>query len=603
MQLLAGNYNILVLHSYHQGMSWTDDITKGINSFFSDKPVNLHYEYLDTKRNISEEYFQNLRKLYSLKHRYIRFDAIIACDNNALKFINDGYLTSSGSSPVIFCGVNNFSRRMISRLKDVSGITEEEDFESNIKMILKIHPDLKDIYVITDNRTATAVETKKVFMEAAGKLKPGKRIIFMENFPLDILLKKIRMIPPSGSVIFMLNFNKDINHIYISNEDAIELVSENSPVPAYGTWNFFLGHGITGGIIITGFDQGLDAAKITWDVINHKNSSFSKITRSRPGKAVFDFNMLKKYGISTSNLPDNSTIINRPEKPSKKYLKALMILFIILLLFITVFLINRRIYLIKQEKLQKEQDRLRKEIDHHTLELKKNLNDREKLLSAIGHDLRSPLINILSMIKLFNMRNSRNNDETGHLMKVLQLSTEPVLELLDNLLYWGQNSMNGIKPEIGILDLNELLKRTVDIFTFPLEYKGIKLTVNVENKSSAVGDKNIIQLVVRNLISNSVKYTQHGGNITVSAVSSDNLITISVCDSGTGFPAETIELIKHSNSVKSTKGTFNEKGMGMGLILCRDLLRLHDTALHVRNNETAGACVSFSLPSSKQNLL
>ena len=102
-------------------------------------------------------------------------------------------------------------------------------------MILKIHPDLKDIYVITDNRTATAVETKKVFMEAAGKLKPGKRIIFMENFPLDILLKKIRMIPPSGSVIFMLNFNKDINHIYISNEDAIELVSENSPVPAYGT--------------------------------------------------------------------------------------------------------------------------------------------------------------------------------------------------------------------------------------------------------------------------------------------------------------------------------------------------------------------------------
>jgi len=124
----ARKQRVLVLHSYHQGLNWTDNVSAGIQSVLGQEDnVELVFEYMDTKRHSQPEYLAEFAKLYDLKHQKNKFEAIIVSDNHALDFVRHYYTDYFKGIPVIFCCIDQFSNESIKGIDKITGVTEEID--------------------------------------------------------------------------------------------------------------------------------------------------------------------------------------------------------------------------------------------------------------------------------------------------------------------------------------------------------------------------------------------------------------------------------------------------------------------------------------------
>ena len=144
---------VLLIHSYHKGYIWTDDISKTIEkNFSSDKNIELTTVYMDTKRIDDPSYLANLAKLYKQQFTNRTFDLIIISDNNAFDFMELYYDSLFKNVPVLFCGINNYDKNMLDKLtfKNISGVAEEVDIEKNFELISRLHPNLKNLLIIND---------------------------------------------------------------------------------------------------------------------------------------------------------------------------------------------------------------------------------------------------------------------------------------------------------------------------------------------------------------------------------------------------------------------------------------------------------------------
>jgi ABC-type uncharacterized transport system substrate-binding protein len=130
--------NALVLHSYHKGLGWTDRITQGIESALhnTDQEIELHFEYMDTKRIHDAQHFQNLYELYRHKFMNRRFDVIISSDDHAFNFLLSHHQDLFPGTPVVFCGVNDFKESMLVGHSLITGVVESFDIKANIDVAL-----------------------------------------------------------------------------------------------------------------------------------------------------------------------------------------------------------------------------------------------------------------------------------------------------------------------------------------------------------------------------------------------------------------------------------------------------------------------------------
>lgn len=221
--------------------------------------------------------------------------------------------------------------------------------------------------------------------------------------------------------------------------------------------------------------------------------------------------------------------------------------------------------------------------------------EKNKLMSIISHDLRTPLINIQSYLELLN-ENGMDNTERPVLEKALLKSTNNAVEMLSNLLHWSKSQMEG--PSVRLLEVNLL---TVLLGTLEMEKvhalkKDISLTYQVSPQLTVIADVDMLQLVVRNLISNAVKFTPQGGQINVDAQSVLNECKITVSDNGQGIPQDKQEKIFSIKSEPSF-GTNNERGVGLGLVLCKEFIERQGGRIGFESNPGLGSSFFVFVPS------
>lgn len=134
--------HVLILNSYHKGLSWTDDIIKRIEAGLKNggSEIDLYMEFMDTKRFFNDRYFQLLAETYKEKYRRIALDVVIAADNDAFDFVRQHYEELFAGKPVVFCGINNFNDEMIAGYGRFTGVVEKTDLKSTIEIALKLHP-------------------------------------------------------------------------------------------------------------------------------------------------------------------------------------------------------------------------------------------------------------------------------------------------------------------------------------------------------------------------------------------------------------------------------------------------------------------------------
>jgi len=243
-----------------------------------------------------------------------------------------------------------------------------------------------------------------------------------------------------------------------------------------------------------------------------------------------------------------------------------------------------------------EVERKNKLIEEQNIKLTETVNLKNRLFSVIAHDLRSPVVSILYILNLL-----RDKEYKEHYDKFAESSinyAQMVINLLENMLVWGRGQEEKLNYSPAIHDLSSVILTNMSIFKEPADRKNISINFTQKGKPNAFFDKDLIDIVIRNLISNAVKYTGRGGRISI--LLKEDLAAgksiVSVCDNGIGMTEEMIGRIFSSDEIKSIPGTENEKGTGIGLRLCLDLLRINNGELTIESRPGEGSCFRIILP-------
>ncbi len=229
-----------------------------------------------------------------------------------------------------------------------------------------------------------------------------------------------------------------------------------------------------------------------------------------------------------------------------------------------------------------------------TRELREANTTKDKFFSIIAHDLRGP---ISGLATLFNQVITGPQEFTDSTLQAARNSTQTISQLLEQLLTWARSQKGVIPYAPQAVDMPSLLLETGQLFTTQAMAKSISLSLAIEPTPPVYADVAMIHTVTRNLINNALKYTASGGNIRANAIVQDDQVIFEIIDSGVGMSAEQQETlfrldIKHH----SQPGTHQERGTGLGLILCHEFIRRHGGDIGVRSNPDKGSTFWFSLP-------
>lgn len=234
---------------------------------------------------------------------------------------------------------------------------------------------------------------------------------------------------------------------------------------------------------------------------------------------------------------------------------------------------------------------------HSKKEIEQINKEKDKFFSIIAHDLRSPFNAIVGFSQLLmDQVKSQNLEGIEEYAGIILRSSELVLGLQSNLLEWAQSQTGRIEFNPIYFEIDKLINDVAFLFDDIASKKSITLNLELIQNESIYADKAMIGTVLRNLISNSIKYTKPGGAITVSAISVEGSMNISVSDSGIGIPQTAIDNLFRIDKNQSTPGTQDELGTGLGLILCKEFVEIHGGVIGVESEVSKGSTFTFTLP-------
>ena len=301
---------VLLLHSYHAGYKWTDDITTSVREVFgSSGNIDLYVEYLDTKRQISHTN-QDSEILFLLR-RYgnLNLDAVLCADNNALDFLLRTREILFPGLPVVFCGINSFHQRLLQGQNNITGVVEAVDIRKTIDLMLSLHPKTSRIIVLNDE----TVEGHGIHNEAliVSSYFTSIQWYLPSLMTIEELVTEISALQ-QGDLVLLGSFSRDFDGRHIEYDDIAKLVTGSSKVPVYGLWDFYLGYGIVGGRLASGTFQGSQAAEMVLRILDGKKADDIPVAMESPNRYFADFKVLQHLNISPKQMPAETIILNKP---------------------------------------------------------------------------------------------------------------------------------------------------------------------------------------------------------------------------------------------------------------------------------------------------
>jgi len=243
-----------------------------------------------------------------------------------------------------------------------------------------------------------------------------------------------------------------------------------------------------------------------------------------------------------------------------------------------------------------ERKAVEEEIRLKNSELQKLNSEKDKFFSIIAHDLKSPFNSIIGFSDLL-VEQVRERDFEGieEYARVILSSSERVMNLLTNLMEWTRSQTGRMNFNPKEIDLVNLINDNLQLFDKIAEQKSITITSDLPTSLTVQADESMINTVVRNLISNAIKFTHPGGEIALSVEGKEREVIVSVRDTGVGIPQSTIEKLFRIDENFSTTGTQKEVGTGLGLILCKEFVEKHNGKIWVESEQGKGSTFIFSL--------
>lgn len=629
---------VLVLNAYHEGYHWTDRIMIGVHDVFNKhNNIELFVNYIDSKRCYDSMYFDQLINIYRHKYRNVSFNAILVSDDHALDFIlkyRDDVFTGV---PIVFCGINDFHPNRIAGHNNITGLHESYDVKGTIDLILHLHPATKEIAVISDN-TLSGQSFDNRIERAKEKLKPDLTITSLSGLSSDELSTELQTLNKQTIVLWSIYISEPNGTTY-STQESIQLVQASTSLPIYCIWDV-VGKGVIGGKITDPVYQGMRSSEMVLEILKGGNADSIRIETS-PLRYKFDFDALNQYDININQLPPNSLIINQPEpfKVNKNEIIAVLalIVFLGLVVIVLIYLVQKQkqakaevfeknMHLEEATRLLEETNQslsealeiaskskalekannelLKKEkaLQRLNNELKTSNQTKDKFFAIIAHDLRNPFNALISISSaLCEQFDDLSASEQQECLTMLDKTINNTFQLVENLLVWSSSHSGGINFKPCRFNLHEKIDETIKLLKQMAEKKSISLTRELSKDLSVTADQNMILLVIRNLISNAIKFTPRGGTVEISTRQTATpqgmeTVEVSVKDNGVGISESVQTTLFDVGEVSHTKGTDRESGTGLGLILCKEFIEKHGGKLSVKSVLNQGSEFIFSLP-------
>jgi PAS domain S-box-containing protein len=311
--ILADHSNVkkvLIVNSYHYGFKWSDDEMQG---FISKLPegIDIFTEFMDTKRDESPAYYQMLLSSFQNKYRHINFDLIVTMDDPAFQFVLAHRQELFPDVPLIFLGVNNFKEEFIANQQNITGVVEVNDFNA-INTAIQLYPQATQVFVISD-QTLSGQANRAAIESLIDDFIFPVPVIFLDTgtgLNANELLNKTASIPPA-SIIYYADFFREANGDYVDYKDFLPKLSKAANAPIFAHAGMYLGYGITGGKLGSGYLEGQSAGLMANRILSGESADAIPINSKGSSQYQFDYLQLQRWGISLSKLPDNSKLINQ----------------------------------------------------------------------------------------------------------------------------------------------------------------------------------------------------------------------------------------------------------------------------------------------------
>lgn len=260
-------------------------------------------------------------------------------------------------------------------------------------------------------------------------------------------------------------------------------------------------------------------------------------------------------------------------------------------------------YLLKiqcnQKKEIEERVRVEKQLIYSAERLAELNQLKDKLFTIVSHDIRDPLAILVNLTELLEDEKVNLSNDSKEIIDEVKEQVKNIYFMVENLLEWFRSQKGGAKLNPLVWELSKIINEAVRIPKIKGEAKNIKIITEIREEIKVFADREALVLVLRNLLSNAVKYTKNGGIVYISAKKTDGRIIVAVADTGIGIEAEAAQMLFSEANIGSTTGTEGEKGTGLGLLICKELVQHNGGEIWVDSTPGKGSTFYFSIPAGE----
>ncbi|MCF8302585.1 MAG: tetratricopeptide repeat protein [Bacteroidales bacterium] len=307
-------------------------------------------------------------------------------------------------------------------------------------------------------------------------------------------------------------------------------------------------------------------------------------------QSKFQYSELEKENeqLKADNLAKNLSLTKKRNEQNRLLIALLVVLLFVVLLLYWYFSKRKATHILSRKN---------KEIEHQKKELEKANATKDKFFSIIAHDLKTPFNSIIGFAELLDDEfESLSDNEKKEYIKNIRHSSELMLDLLENLLVWSRDQQGRIEWAPEDFHLKELVDYTRELLKNQAKNKGIKLNTSLQDDLIVYADKSMISTVLRNLVSNAIKFTGRDGKVNIQGHIIDNQAQVTVSDTGMGMSEDVRKHLFDEHQDIRSNGTENEKGTGLGLMLAKEFVEKNGGTIKVESKEGNGSDFIFTLP-------
>jgi signal transduction histidine kinase len=247
----------------------------------------------------------------------------------------------------------------------------------------------------------------------------------------------------------------------------------------------------------------------------------------------------------------------------------------------------------KKVKLEEELDIISNKLKY----LLKLNAEKDQFITILAHDLKSPFSGILGLLQLLSENITKNTTEKNlDLINNIQQSAKNTLILLEGLINWTKSQIGNLPFEPKVYDIKEVFTDIIELFQPLAELKNISVNKHINEKTIVFADINMLKTILRNLISNAIKFTDENGRIDISAEKTKSFVTISVSDNGSGMSSSILKHLFSISHVRSTNSPSNVKGSGLGLLICKELTEINGGKISAESELGRGSKFIITFP-------